>query len=58
MDKEIFDDFSSVKLFMNAVENLKGVSEYLSSRPQLIGVSEEPKLVINGKAVSTGIHPD
>ena len=40
---------------MDAVEGLKGVSEYLSSRPELVGVSKEPKLVINGKAVSTGI---
>ena len=54
LDNTIFDDLSSVKLFMDAVEGLKGVSEYLSSRPELVGVSKEPKLVINGKAVSTG----
>ena len=43
---------------MNALENLKGVSEYLSSRPELIGVGKEPKLVIDGKTVSTGMKPD
>ena len=58
LDDTIFDDFSSVKLFMNAIENLKAISEYLSSRPELIGVGEEPKLLIGGKAVSTGIKPD
>ena len=58
LDNTIFDDFSSLKLFMTAVENLKGVSEYLSSRPELIGVGKEPMLVIDGKAVSTGIKPD
>ena len=58
LDNTIFDDFPSVKLFMSEVENLAGVSDYLSSRPELIGVSEEPKLVINGKAVPTGMKPD
>ncbi len=58
LDNTIFDDFSSVKMFMNSLENLKGVSEYLSSRPELIGVGKEPKLVIDGKAVSTGMKPD
>ena len=43
---------------MNAVENLKGVSEYLSSRPELIGIGKKPMLVIDGKTVSTGIKPD
>ena len=58
LDDTIFDDFSSVKVFMNAVENLKAISEYLSSRPELIGVGKEPKLLIGGKAVSTGIMLD
>ena len=58
LDNTVFDDFSSVKLFMDAVENLKAISEYLSSRPELIGVGKEPKLLIGGKAVSTGIIPD
>ena len=58
LDNTVFDDFSSVKLFMTAVENLKAISEYLSSRPELIGVGKEPKLIIGGKAVSTGIMPD
>jgi len=40
------------------VENLKAISEYLSNRPKLIGISEQPKLVIDGKAVSTGIKAD
>ena len=43
---------------MNAVENLNAISEYLSSRPKLIGIGEEPKLLINGNEVSTGIMPD
>ena len=43
---------------MNAVEDLKAISEYLSSRPELLGVGKEPKLLIGGKEVSTGINPD
>ena len=58
LDNTIFDDFSAVKTLMEAVENLQGVSDYLSSRPELIGVGEEPKLVINGIPVSTGMKAD
>ena len=58
LDNTIFDDLSSVRKFMSAVENLAGVSNYLSSRPELIGIGEEPKLVIDGKAVSTGMKSD
>lgn len=58
LENTIFDDFLTVKVFMNEVENLKGISEYLSSRPKLIGVGKEPKLVIDGKEVSTGINKD
>ena len=58
LDSTIFDDFSAVKRLMEAVENLEGVSNYLSSRPELIGVGVEPKLVINGIPVSTGMKSD
>ena len=58
LDNTIFDDFLTVKLFMNAVEDLKAVSEYLSSRPELLGVGKEPKLLIGEKEVSTGMNPD
>jgi hypothetical protein len=44
--------------FLNAIENLSGVSEYLNSRPELVGIKKEPKLIINGKAVPTGMSPD
>ena len=33
---------------------LPGVKEYLDNRPELIGVSSHPQLVIDGRAVSTG----
>ena len=35
-----------------------GVSGYLAARPELVGVGVEPKLVIDGTAVSTGMSPD
>jgi|TARA_B100001079_G_scaffold96134_1_gene82501 hypothetical protein len=37
------------------VESLPGVSEYLASRPELIDVGTEPKLVISGIAEPTGV---
>jgi len=58
LDNTIFDDLSSVRKFMSALENLAGVSNYLYSRPELIGIGEEPKLVIDGKAESTGMKSD
>jgi hypothetical protein len=43
---------------MGKIENLSGVKEYLDKRPELIGVSSCPQLVINGKAVATGASQD
>jgi glutathione S-transferase len=58
LDNKIFDKFSLVDQFMDGIENLSGVSEYLSSRPELKGIGDNPKLVIDGKAVSTGMRSD
>jgi hypothetical protein len=52
---DILDPHASVLHFMTAVERLPGISEYLASRPELIDVGTEPKLVINGVAESTGV---
>ena len=58
MEPTIFDDWPTIKGFLSAIENLKGVSEYLDGRPELVGIKEEPKLIIKGKAVPTGMIPD
>jgi glutathione S-transferase len=58
LEPTIFDDWPSIVSFFNALENLSGVSEYLDSRPELTGIKEDPKLIIKGKAVPTGMMPD
>ncbi len=52
--KKIRKQFAGMKNF----ENLAGISEYLNSRPKLVGVGTEPKLIINGVLKSTGIVDD
>ena len=44
--------------FMSGMTALSGVSSYLATKPELIGVGVGPKLVIDGVAVSTGMSPD
>ncbi len=58
LEPTIFDDWPSIKSFLSAIENLSGVSEYLKRRPELVGIKEQPKLIIKGKAVPTGMMPD
>jgi glutathione S-transferase len=58
LEPTIFDDWPTIKGFLSAIENLKGVSEYLDGRPELVGIKEKPKLIIKGKAVPTGMMPD
>ena len=58
LEPTIFEDWPAINSFLSAVENLKGVSEYLDRRPELVGIKEEPKLIIKGKAVPTGMMPD
>ena len=58
LEPTIFDDWPAINGFLSAIENLKGVSEYLDGRPELVGIKEEPKLIIKGKAVPTGMMPD
>ena len=58
LEPTIFDDWASIGGFFSAVENLSGVSEYLNSRPELVGIKEAPKLIIKGEAVPTGMTPD
>ena len=58
LEPTIFNDWPSIDGFLSAIENLKGVSEYLDARPELVGIKKEPKLIIKGKAVPTGMTPD
>lgn len=55
LDAGVMDDFGHVRRFMDAIEALSGVADYLQSRPEIIGIGEKPQLVINGKAEATGM---
>ena len=58
LDGQILEGFPAMQAFMGGMSALPGVSGYLAARPELVGVGVEPKLVIDGTAVSTGMSPD
>ncbi len=58
LDDNILAAFPRMQDFMSGMTALPGVSSYLATRPELIGVGVEPRLVIDGVAVSTGMSPD
>jgi len=41
--------------FVDNISSIDSISSYLKNRPELIDVSKEPKLVIDGKKHPTGI---
>ena len=43
--------------FIVAVKNLSGLKEYLASRPEIIDVGTDPKLIIDRVAQPTGTKP-
>lgn len=51
----ILDRAPHVKQLLSAVEALPRVQYYLDQRPDLIEVGREPKLVIDGRPVPTGV---
>ena len=50
----IIKKFPRLEKFLDDIASLSSIESYLSKRPELIDVSIEPKLVINGKAHPTG----
>ena len=54
LDGKIIKDFPRLEKFLDDIALLSSIESYLSERPELIDVSIEPKLVINGKAHPTG----
>jgi glutathione S-transferase len=55
MHPHILDNSPNLKYFLSAVEALPGAQSYLAQRPDLIDVGHEPKLVIDGRPVPTGL---
>ena len=54
LDGKLIKDFPRLEKFLDDIASLSSIESYLSERPELIDVSIEPKLVINGKAHPTG----
>ena len=56
LDPEILNSFPRLLQFVNDIESINSVSSYLDSRPKLVDVGIEPKLIIDGKAQPTGVQ--
>ena len=46
--------FPRLEKFLDDISSIDSISKYLDNRPELVDVSVEPKLVINGVAHPTG----
>ena len=55
LDETLIAEFPRLETFLYDMEKMPELTHYLNKRPQLIGVGEEPKLIINGKAHPTGV---
>ena len=55
LDPELIKKFPRLEKFIEDIETIETVKSYLNSRPELIDVSVEPKLVIGGVAHPTGV---
>ena len=55
LDPSIIKKFPRLEKFMEDIMSIESVKSYLDKRPELIDVSVEPKLVIDGVPQSTGV---
>ena len=55
IDSELLKKFPRLEKFIEDIESIETVKSYLNSRPELIDVGVEPKLVIDGVAHPTGV---
>ena len=55
LDPKLISKFPRLEKFIEDIESIETVKSYLNSRPKLIDVSIEPKLVIDGVAHPTGV---
>ena len=52
----IIKKFPRLEKFLEDIMSIDSVKSYLENRPELIDVSVEPKLVIDGVAHPTGVN--
>ena len=55
LDPSIIKKFPRLEKFLDDMMTIPSVKSYLESRPKLVDVSVEPKLVIDGVAHPTGV---
>ena len=55
LDPSIIKKFPRLEKFLEDIMSIESVKSYLDKRPELIDVSIEPKLVIDGVPQSTGV---
>ena len=55
LDPKLINKFPRLEKFIEDIESIETAKSYLNSRPELIDVSVEPKLVIDGVAHPTGV---
>ena len=55
LDSTLIKKFPRLEKFIEDIESIESVKSYLNSRPKLIDVGVEPKLVIDGVAHPTGV---
>ena len=55
LDPKLINKFPRLEKFIEDIESIESIKSYLNSRPKLIDVSIEPKLVIDGVAHPTGV---
>ena len=56
LDEKLIINFPRLEKFIYDISSIDSVAHYLNNRPELIDVSIEPKLIINGKAHPTGVN--
>ena len=55
LDTKLINKFQRLEKFIEDIESIETVKSYINSRPKLIDVGIEPKLIIDGVAHSTGV---
>ena len=55
LDPSIIKKFPRLEKFLEDIMSIESIKSYLDKRPELIDVSVEPKLVIDGVPQSTGV---
>lgn len=56
LDPDMLSNFTRLSQFIEDVDGIKAVAEYMQTRPELVDVGAEPKLIINGVAHPTGLQ--